>query len=253
MTGLELDHLLVCAAQLRSALHRTCTPDARPRHLVPWPSIILGFHVLKNPTEFRVLGSAQRSGKRFRSTRNSNFRLAVGSNPAVSRHSTGHATQNRTTTFSLNYASFLSRRSRYRIGAKNSGRFVRALGWVQFLADCASVWALYLLLADSDPTQYQIRTEQSICHQWTQNQGQMEPTIRGKLSMLSDICGVRNGTGTLRWRWGTASPQGLSWSRRRHCRITTGSRRMSRTCLDKAASPTVVIARTQAIRVCKRV
>ena len=42
----------------------------------------------------------------------------------------------------------------YRIGTENSGRFVRALGWVQFLADCASVWALYLLLADSDPTQY---------------------------------------------------------------------------------------------------
>lgn len=31
---------------------------------------------------------------------------------------------------------------------------MRALGWVQFVADCASVVALFLLLRDSDPTQY---------------------------------------------------------------------------------------------------
>lgn len=31
---------------------------------------------------------------------------------------------------------------------------MRALGWVQFLADCASVVALFLLLNDTDPTQY---------------------------------------------------------------------------------------------------
>jgi hypothetical protein len=28
----------------------------------------------------------------------------------------------------------------YYIGTQNAGRFMRALGWVQFLADCASVW-----------------------------------------------------------------------------------------------------------------
>lgn len=31
---------------------------------------------------------------------------------------------------------------------------MRALGWAQFLADCASVVALFLLLGDADPTQY---------------------------------------------------------------------------------------------------
>lgn len=42
----------------------------------------------------------------------------------------------------------------YYLGHENAGRFMRALGWVQFLADCASVVALFLLLGDQDPTQY---------------------------------------------------------------------------------------------------